>query len=314
MARPAGVRGYRGEEAGPAGGSDVSTCGFAAACAGDPTRRIGGLGSPRVDRRMLAFYIVFHVMALGVFIVPFSRRDALIFGVSYVLRMFGVSAGYHRYFSHRSFKTSRTFQLILALLAMASWQRGVLWWAAMHRWHHRHADEAADAHSPVRHGLWRAHAGWLLDGRNAALKAELVPDLRGFPELAFLDRHYHVAALAWAAATLLVGGFSGLYWGFMVNTLLLFHVMAAGNSLAHWKGPRRYDTVDNSRNSLLYALATFGEFHNNHHHRPASANQARSRWELDAVYLALRGLQAAGVVWDLRWSGAVRSLRCANGA
>jgi len=259
-----------------------------------------GRGDSPLDRRIVAFYLVFHVALIGVFVVPLSTPDVLIFVASYALRMFGISAGYHRYFSHRSFKTGRGFQLVLALLAMASWQRGVLWWASTHRWHHSQSDRPGDEHSPAQYGLWRAHAGWLLYRRNSRLKADLVRDLLRFPELAFLDRHYHVVPMAWAFGTLLVGGLPGLYWGFVVSTLLLFHVMGLGNSLAHWRGPRRYNTPDNSRNSVLYSLGTLGEFHNNHHHDPSSANQRRAWWELDLIHLALKLLSKTGLVWDLR--------------
>jgi stearoyl-CoA desaturase (delta-9 desaturase) len=162
----------------------------------------------------------------------------------------------------------------------------------------------------AQYGLWRAHAGWLLYRRNSRLKADLVRDLLRFPELAFLDRHYHVVPMAWAFGTLLVGGLPGLYWGFVVSTLLLFHVMGLGNSLAHWRGPRRYNTPDNSRNSVLYSLGTLGEFHNNHHHDPSSANQRRAWWELDLIHLALKLLSKTGLVWDLRLRHGTRRGSC----
>lgn len=133
--------------------------------------------------------------------------EALALGVMlYLLRMFAVTAGYHRYFSHRAFKTSRAFQFVLACLAQSSAQRGVLWWAGKHRWHHRHADTELDVHSPARHGFFHAHVGWIWAPSHHETDLTLVPDLARFPELVWLDRQPYLCAILLGIATYLVAG------------------------------------------------------------------------------------------------------------
>jgi stearoyl-CoA desaturase (delta-9 desaturase) len=215
--------------------------------------------------------------------------------------MFGITAGYHRYFSHRAFRTSRAFQLVLAILGAASAQKGPLWWAAHHRDHHRWSDGPEDIHSPLRHGFWWSHVGWILSRRYDATKLGRVKDLARFAELRWLDRWHLAVPGALAAGLFLAGGLPALLWGFFVSTVLLWHGTFVINSLAHVLGSRRYATADGSRNSLLLALVTFGEgWHNNHHFYPSAANQGFFWWEVDVSYYALRALAALGVVRDLR--------------
>jgi stearoyl-CoA desaturase (delta-9 desaturase) len=215
--------------------------------------------------------------------------------------MFGITAGYHRYFSHRAFRTSRAFQLVLAILGAASAQKGPLWWAAHHRDHHRWSDGPEDIHSPFRHGFWWSHVGWILSRRHDATKLGRVKDLARFAELRWLDRWHLAVPGALAAGLFLAGGLPALLWGFFVSTALLWHGTFVINSLAHVLGSRRYATADGSRNSLLLALVTFGEgWHNNHHFYPSAASQGFFWWEVDVSYYALRALAALGVVRDLR--------------
>jgi stearoyl-CoA desaturase (delta-9 desaturase) len=215
-------------------------------------------------------------------------------------RTWGVTAGYHRYFSHRTFQTSRAFQLVLAVLAQSSLQKGALWWAAHHRVHHRQSDQPGDVHSPVQRGFWYAHVGWIFDDTEAT-RWEQVRDLARYPELRWLDRYHLVPVVGYAAALWAAGGVPFLLWGYFVSTVLLWHGTFLVNSLAHVVGRRRYDTGDASRNSLLIALVTLGEgWHNNHHHYQSTANQGWFWWEIDVTYYALRALASLGVVRDLR--------------
>jgi stearoyl-CoA desaturase (Delta-9 desaturase) len=222
---------------------------------------------------------------------------------AYAVRMVVVTAGYHRYFAHRAFKTSRAFQLLLAIGAQSAAQKGVLWWAGHHRWHHRYADTDRDVHSPVRRGFWYAHIGWIVSDAWSVTDYALVSDLTRYPELRFLNRQgaQILPAVALALAFLLVGGVHALVWGFFVSTVLLWHGSFTINSLSHLVGKRRYATPDDSRNSWLLAVLTSGEgWHNNHHHYQSSANQGFRWWEIDVTYYFLRLLALLGLVWDLR--------------
>jgi stearoyl-CoA desaturase (delta-9 desaturase) len=246
-------------------------------------------------------FIVFHLTAFGALFVGFAWYYPLLALASYYFRMFWVTAGYHRYFSHRTFKTSRPFQFVLAFMAMTSLQKGVLWWAAHHRDHHRFADTPRDLHSPVQRGFWWSHVGWILSPRYGGTNLDRVKDLARFPELRWLDRHYLVPPVVFFLVLLAVGGLPWLVWGGAIGTILLWHGSFAVNSLAHRFGRVRYVTTDESRNSALLALLTCGEgWHNNHHHYPGSANQGWFWWQVDFTYYGLRALFALGLVWDLR--------------
>jgi stearoyl-CoA desaturase (delta-9 desaturase) len=243
-----------------------------------------------------------HAVALATpFLVPFEWGWLALAVGLYFLRMFGLTAGFHRYFSHRAFRTGRAFQLVLAVVGGAAAQRGALWWAAHHRDHHRFSDGPEDVHSPVQRGFAWSHVGWILCRRHDATKLDRVRDLARFPELRWLDRWHLVPPLALASALFLAGGWGALLWGFFVSTVLLWHGTFVINSLAHVIGRRRYVTDDDSRNSLVLALVTMGEgWHNNHHFYPTSANQGWFWWEIDLSYAILRALAALGVVSDVR--------------
>jgi stearoyl-CoA desaturase (delta-9 desaturase) len=250
-----------------------------------------------------AGYVVpFVLVHAGCVLAPLAGfgSDALAVAlISFGLRAFGITAGFHRYFSHRSFKTSRAFQLVLALLGTLAVQKGVLWWAACHRRHHRSADGDGDPHSP-RRGFWWAHAGWFLGPEWAATETERVRDLARYPELVWLDRHFVLPPAALATGLWLAGGLEWLLWGFCVSTTLVWHLTYAVNSLGHRWGSRRFATPDTSRNNFWLALPTLGEgWHNNHHRYMHSARQGFRWWELDLTYAVLRVLAALGIVWDL---------------
>jgi stearoyl-CoA desaturase (delta-9 desaturase) len=219
----------------------------------------------------------------------------------YWLRMFGVTAGYHRYFSHRSFATGRVFQFLLAFLAQSTAQRGVLWWAAKHRHHHRHSDTVRDVHSPRHDGFLYSHMGWIFARRHDAPDLAGVPDLTRYPELLWLQKFEILPAFVLAGVCFAVAGRSGLVVGFLWSTVLVYHATFCINSLAHVRGGRRYVTGDDSRNNVVLALLTMGEgWHNNHHAYPASARQGFKWWEVDPTYMILKMLAAAGIVRDLK--------------
>ena len=247
-------------------------------------------------------FLAAHVVALATpFLVPVEARWVALAAALYAIRMFAITAGYHRYFSHRTFRTSRAFQLLLAVIGGTAAQRGALWWAAHHRDHHRDSDGPEDVHSPLRRGFLWSHVGWILSRRNHQTKLDRVKDLARYPELRFLDRHHYLPPVALSVALFLAGGWGALLWGFFVSTVVLWHATFSINSLAHVIGRRRYETGEGSRNSLVLALVTFGEgWHNNHHHYPASTRQGFFWFELDVTYLALRALAAVRIVRDLR--------------
>jgi stearoyl-CoA desaturase (Delta-9 desaturase) len=246
-------------------------------------------------------FIGAHLTCLAAFFIDFRWSYVALALVLYYVRMFFVTAGYHRYFSHRSFKTSRWFQFLLAFCAMTSSQKGVLWWAAHHRNHHRLSDTEEDLHSPTRHGFWWSHVGWILSTRNEATEVHMVRDYYKFPELRWLNDHFIVPPVALAVALYFIGGWGWLVWGFFISTVMLWHGSFCINSLAHVFGRRRYATTDTSRNSLLLSLVTLGEgWHNNHHHYMASVRQGFFWWEIDVTYYVLRTLSWIGIVWDLR--------------
>jgi len=216
------------------------------------------------------------------------------------LRMFGITGGYHRYFSHRTYKTGRVFQFVLALLGCMSAQKGPLWWAAGHRRHHKYSDEPGDMHSP-RAGIWYSHQAWIFDDQWGETELDRIPDFARYPELVWLNRWHVVPPALLAAGLYAAGGASLLVWGFCISTTMLWHSTYSINSLAHLFGSQRYDTGDDSRNNLWLALLTLGEgWHNNHHRYMAAARNGFFWWEIDITYYTLRVLEKFGVVWSLR--------------
>jgi stearoyl-CoA desaturase (delta-9 desaturase) len=275
-----------------------------------PSRRVG----EGIDWARIWPFLVLQASCLLVFVVGWSPVAVITCVALYLVRMFGITAFYHRYFSHRTFRVGRGMQFVGALLGAAATQRGPLWWAAHHRQHHRHSDTPQDAHSPIAHGFWWAHIGWIACRRNYATDLDQVRDLARFPELRWLDRNDLVVPFALLGGLLLFGwgleawapslGADALQmgvWGFSVSTTLLFHATASINSLAHLIGKRVWPTKDKSRNSMALALLTLGEgWHNNHHWCPGTARQGFRWWEIDLSYYALVALSWVGLVHDLR--------------
>jgi len=259
-------------------------------------------------------FVLLHFACLAVFWVEFSWF-ALVFAiVLYGIRMFAITGFYHRYFSHKAFRTSRFFQFVLAVFGATAVQRGPLWWASHHRHHHIKSDEIDDAHSPVQHGFLWSHLGWFLSNKHFATRTERVKELARFAELRLIDRFDVVIPILFGLSIYLLGawledfypnlntnGLQLLVWGFAISTVVLYHATFTVNSLAHVWGKRRYATSDQSRNNLWIALLTLGEgWHNNHHHYPGSARQGFYWWEIDLTYYGLKLLAACGLIWDIR--------------
>lgn len=244
--------------------------------------------------------VLLHVGAVVAVARGATLKLVLLAAATYLVRMFAITAVYHRYFSHRSYRTSRVFQFLLALLGTTATQKGPLWWASTHRAHHRHSDTAQDVHSPLQRGFWYAHLGWWMGREHETTDLARVQDFARYPEILFLDRWH------WIGPVLLMGGLAlfgldAFLWGYVLSTCVLLHATFTINSLAHLFGSRRYATTDTSRNNVLLALLTLGEgWHNNHHHYMSSARQGFFWWEIDVSYYILWGLARLGLVWDLR--------------
>jgi len=270
--------------------------------------------SPLRDHLLNIAFIGIHLGCLLAFISGVSPIAVAVCIALYIVRMFGLTAGYHRYFSHRTFKTSRVFQFILGALGASSLQNGPLWWAAHHRHHHRHSDTEEDLHSPVVNSFYWAHCGWILSKKYSAYNQKEVRDLAKYPEVVWLQRYFIGVALTMVAFLFIGGtlldiyapslgtnGFQMVVWGGFISTTILYHGTFTINSLAHKMGRRRFKTTDDSRNSFILAIITLGEgWHNNHHRFLASERQGFYWWEIDITHYILTALSWIGVVWDLK--------------
>ncbi len=244
--------------------------------------------------------VAFHLVPLLAVFTGVTWTSVALCVVLFSGRGWFITAGYHRYFSHRTYRISRLGQFVLAVGGAATAQHGPLWWASHHRTHHRFTDVEGDPHSPKAGLLW-SHVGWVVCRKSQQPDLSNVRDLARFPELRFINRHDWLPPTLLAVGCYLIDGWSGLVVGFFLSTVLLFHATFAVNSIAHVWGTRRFDTNDTSRNSMLVALIAGGEgWHNNHHRYAASARQGFYWWEFDPTYYTLRALQAIGIVRDLR--------------
>lgn len=258
-------------------------------------------------------FIGIHLVPLLAIFTHVTAFDWILCAALYVVRMFFVTGGYHRYFSHRSYKTSRFFQFILAFGAQSSFQKGAIWWAANHRIHHKHSDTPEDPHSAKIYGFWYAHIGWIMGPEHKPTRFDLIKDVKE-KELFWLNKYHWVPPVILAAVVYFVGnkvngagwfdwqaGLSTLFIGFFLSTILLFHGTFTINSLMHKIGKPRYKTGDESKNNLILALVTLGEgWHNNHHYYQSATRQGFYWWEIDITYYVLRMLSLFGIVWDIR--------------
>ncbi len=259
-------------------------------------------------------FLSVHAAALGVFFVSFSWWAVFLCVALIVVRTFGITGGYHRYFSHKAFKTSRAVQFGLAFLGNSSAQMGPLWWAAHHRHHHRSSDTAQDIHSPIQDGFFWSHMGWIISAKYMKTETHLIEDFARFPELRFLDRYHWFAPLCLAIAVFGLGhlcsivwpssqitSWQFLFWGFFLSTALLYHLTFSINSLMHLFGSRRFETADDSRNNPVLGVLTLGEgWHNNHHRYPQSARNGFYWWEFDPTYYVLKVMEKMKLVWSLQ--------------
>jgi len=248
----------------------------------------------------IPFWLIHGVAVAGAIMVGWGWAAFGWLVGGYAVRMFAITAGYHRYFAHRTFKTGRIFQFLLAIVAMSSAQRGPLWWATHHRRHHKFSDQPEDVHSPRQRGFWYSHAGWLLGSRHSATDFERVKDFAKYPELRWLNNNDMLIAVAWGFVLYFLGGWTAVVWGHFISLVITWHVTFTINSLAHVWGRRRYATNDDSRNNVVLALLTFGEgWHNNHHHYQRSARQGFYWWEIDITYYVLKLLEVMRIVRDV---------------
>lgn len=268
----------------------------------------------RVSHLRLAPFWAMHLACLAVFWVGVSPVAVAVACALYFVRMHAITGWYHRYFSHRTFKTGRMMQFVFAFIGNASAQRGALHWAAHHRNHHRNSDLPEDPHSPRRHGFWTSHMLWFGKRENSVAQSRACKDFAKFPELMFLDRFDFVAPLCLGVFTFSLGWLLGLVapelrtngkqmlvWGFFLSTIALYHGTFFINSLGHVMGRQRYRTGDDSKNSLLLALITLGEgWHNNHHHYANTVRQGFRWWEIDMSFYILWSFSKLGLVWDLK--------------
>ncbi|MGB0563246.1 MAG: acyl-CoA desaturase [Spirulinaceae cyanobacterium] len=275
----------------------------------------------RIEWEKAITYLLLHGSCLAAFWVGVSKTAIAVAVVLYVARMFFITGLYHRYFSHRAFKTSRVAQFIFALLGCTAGQRGPIWWSSHHRHHHRYSDQANDIHSPHQDTLLESHMSWFLRAENARLKPQYVKDWLRYPELVWLEKWELLPfvglavmlfvlgkGLAIAAPQLETNGWQLLTWGFAISTVAVYHATYTINTFAHLWGSRRFATNDHSRNNGFLALLTMGEgWHNNHHWYPSSASQGLKWWEVDFSFYILRVLAALGIIWELRSYPAVPS-------
>jgi stearoyl-CoA desaturase (delta-9 desaturase) len=272
-------------------------------------------GEPQaIDWGRIVPYLLLHLSCIAVVWVGWSWTAVITAAALYLVRMFAITGFYHRYFSHRTFKTSRVGQFLFGVLGASAVQRGPVWWAAHHRHHHAHSDQPGDVHSPVQRGFLMSHTGWFLTGDGFRPDLSRVQDLLRYPELRWLDR-YDIAVPALLAIGLFglgvlleyqwpelgTDGWQMLVWGFSISTVVCYHATYTINSLSHVFGRRRYDTGDASRNNFWLALLTLGEgWHNNHHFYPSAARQGFYWWEIDLTWYGLKMLSWTGLIWDLK--------------
>jgi stearoyl-CoA desaturase (Delta-9 desaturase) len=269
---------------------------------------------PGESRRFVILRFLFlHLGSLGIFFVPMERSLVALFLATFFFRMLGVECGYHRYFSHKAYKTSRVFQFILAFWAQSSGQKGVLWWAMHHRHHHRYADTEKDIHSPLYKTFWGAHFSWVLENKNLDTDLSRIRDYAKYPELVFLNKYHYIPTISFLVLIYCIGEYSPLlpnvnglqavFWGFFLSTLTMYHITMTVNSVVHdkrFKGSRRFETNELSRNNAFLAIPLVGAaWHNNHHRYPSAGRAGFYWWEVDLSYYLLRVLQWLRVISDL---------------
>jgi len=263
---------------------------------------------------VLIALIIVHLVSLLGFYTGISWTAFVAFLGLYIIRGLGITMGYHRYFAHKSFKTNRFFQFILGLMGSMAVQGGILWWVSHHREHHRYTETEDDIHSPVAHGFWQSHIGWLTNKKAFNAPKIRANDFAKIPEIKFLQKQYVFIQVLQVLGLFSLGSYlqaafpqletSGaqlLVWGFFINTVALWHSTFAVNSICHVWGKEPYEANDTSKNNFIVALLAFGEgWHNNHHKFATSARHGLEWWQFDMTFITLRFLEAFGIVSHLK--------------
>ncbi|MEQ8583139.1 MAG: acyl-CoA desaturase [Marinoscillum sp.] len=272
------------------------------------------LNKPKIKKEIS--FTLMHFIPFAALLTGATLFDWMICIFLYFFRMFWITGGYHRYFAHRSYKTSRWFQFVIAFMAQTSAQKGALWWAGHHRVHHRTSDTYDDPHSMKHYGFWYSHVGWIIGPDYKETDYKIIGDYAKYPELVWLNKYYLVPPVVLALTVMALGGivngggiemmftaagFSTLFIGFFLSTVVLYHGTFSINSIMHKFGKQRYKSNDESKNSLWLALLTMGEgWHNNHHYYETAARQGFFWWEIDITYYILRVFGFLGLIWDIR--------------
>ena len=280
--------------------------------------RIGNLFAILLPIAGLIFAIV-HLWGTGV-----DLPQIILMTLMYILTGFGITIGYHRYFTHKSFSTSRPMVALLGILGSMATEGSIIRWCATHRSHHRHSDRDGDPHSPHGHGeglkglltgLWTAHMGWIFHPAPTDSLSRYVPDLEGDRLIKNISRLFPVWVALGLVIPALIGGLLevmmgrgflygmllGFVWGGLVRILVVHHITWSVNSICHIWGSKPYRSEDESRNNVIVGVLALGEgWHNNHHAFPTSARHGLEWWQFDSSWVVIRTLAAFGLVWDIR--------------
>ena len=295
-----------------------------AATAREPRDDVQPVANENLDRFLTGTITVLPILALGlvgwqVWSSLLGWSDLIVFAIMYIATGLGITVGFHRLFTHRSFKTGKAVRAILAALGSAAIEGPVISWVADHRKHHAYSDQPGDPHSPhVDHGhglkgalrgLAHAHVGWLFIHTERGLKSRYAPDLIADPVVNFISRTFVLWVFVGLAVPFLLGwliggtldaALTGLLWGGAVRMLVLHHSTYSINSLCHFFGRKRFKTGDESRNLVWLSFFTFGEaWHNNHHAFPTSARHGLSPWAFDPSAWVIWALEKTGLAWDV---------------
>jgi stearoyl-CoA desaturase (delta-9 desaturase) len=277
-------------------------------------------------RIVLVGMTIFHLGCLGVIWTGASPVAVAVAAALYLVRGFGVTAGYHRLLAHRSFTTGRATRFVLALAGSLATQGGPLWWVAHHRSHHRYTDTERDIHSPGTQGFWQSHIGWMLSPESFRENGANARDLYRVPELKFLQQHYAWIVLGQGVALYGLGeglgalgvgtsGWQMLVWAYFIATVALWHSTFMVNSVCHLWGRKPFDAGDTSTNNWLVAILALGEgWHNNHHKFAYSARHGLEWWQFDLTWVLLKAMEKVGLVSELKLPRARMLERARSGA
>ena len=250
-------------------------------------------------------FALMHLLALGIFFVPFSWKAFWVFfALQWITGGLGICLCYHRLLTHRSFKLWKPLEYALAVCACLAFQNGPIKWVATHRVHHANSDREGDPHSPTK-GFWWAHMGWLFSFDETFDTYEkyrtYAPDLANDPVYRFLNSTFVIYQVILGIVLYAWGGLPFVIWGIFFRTVFMWHCTWLVNSAAHTWGYRTWAVEDKSTNNWWVALLTYGEgWHNNHHAFPRSAAHGLKWWELDLTYFTVRALTAVGLASDIQ--------------